>query len=515
MTSSRSGFKLGLMKKLSLYIFLGLLFSLVTSQAILAGCKIPKKPREKIVEAPEAVLKKQKILNNEGSDTQIIITKYLAIAKNKKDNLVTMKSQKYSFASEAKDDVIKKCKLFFMPYGEKMQNACYVDKVIEKKEKIKTIKNRIEKVLSKRRTVNVFKAWNRRIKDSEEKPYGLMWSGSRDNILQSNVSFAHKPYDAGEEDSLILHEQYWAYFFPENGISETSKYYTNIRFVFDPWELKSTEYGFARKLNYHHPDWPNHLALRALSMKEIGYHGVMFDLWKNSHPNDKKPYWPSSKKAQKKVQEGRLKIAKTIREKLGDDFIILGNTNYEKDKSIHKYMNGVFLEFWKEKNQGGYSCKKISEMEDVIKFHDQHLSEPRIIAVDAWRVTKKFSGREWDKGLGHVTTLIEKDRRSPENIKFAKLFAAMAMVIPENGYISYVDNNWEPFPDHFGVYYDFYNIDLGKAISNGTEITEGLSYKKYEKGLIAYNRTKFKYTIKFKDGRKVEIGPLEGVFVKD
>ena len=77
MTSSRSGVKLGLMKKLSLYIFLGLLFSLVTSQAISAGCKIPKKPKEKIVEAPEAVLKKQKILSNEGSDTQIIITKYL------------------------------------------------------------------------------------------------------------------------------------------------------------------------------------------------------------------------------------------------------------------------------------------------------------------------------------------------------------------------------------------------------------------------------------------------------
>ena len=423
------------MKKLLGIVVLGLL-CFNTSYA--GTCKTPKNPKEKIIEAPEAVLKKQK-----------------------------------------------------------------------------TPTNTIGKILSKRRTVNVFKAWNRRIKDSEEKPYGLMWSGSRDNMLQTNVSKTHKPYDAGKKDSLILHEQYWAYFFPKNGISETSKYYTNIRFVFDPWELKSIEYGFARKLNYHHPDWPNHLALRALSMKEIGYHGMMFDLWKNQHPNDKKPYWPSSKKAQKKVQEGRLKIAKTIREKLGDDFIILGNTNYEKDKSIHKYMNGVFLEFHKDKNQGGYSCKKISEMEDVIKFHDQHLSEPRIIAVDVWRITKKFSGREWDKGLGHVITLIEKDRRSPENIKFAKLFAAMAMVIPENGYISYVDNNWERFPDHFGVYHDFYNIDLGKAISNGVEITEGLAYKKYEKGLIAYNRTKFKYTIKFKDGKKVAVGPLEGVFVKD
>ena len=107
-------------------------------------------------------------------------------------------------------------------------------------------------------------------------------------------------------------------------------------------------------------------------------------------------------------------------------------------------------------------------------------------------------------------------RQSEENIKFAKLFTAMAMVIPENGYILYGDNNPDnPEGDHFHDFYDFYKIDLGKATSHGMEITEGLAYKKYEKGLIAYNRTKFKYIIKFKDGKKVEIGPLEGVFVKD
>ena len=91
----------------------------------------------------------------------------------------------------------------------------------------------------------------------------------------------------------------------------------------------------------------------------------------------------------------------------------------------------------------------------------------------------------------------------------------MAMVIPENGYIMYGDNNWDfTTSEHMHTYYDFYNTDLGKATSHGMEITEGLGYKKYEKGLIAYNRTKFKYIIKFKDGKKVEIGPLEGVFVK-
>ena len=421
------------MKKLLGIVVLGLSLSLVTSQAISAGCKVPKKPKEKIIEAPEAVLKKQKISTNI-----------------------------------------------------------------------------IEKVLAKRRTINVFKAWNGSINDTKEKPYGLIWDGQ--SFGQFSTGKINKTLvDAGYMDTIFLLEQYWAYFRDTNNINKTSKYYTDFRFVFGEYEIKSMEYGYTRKLNYHHPDFLNLLTARTLAMKEAGYHGVMLDLWKNQHPNDRKPYfkpWPPSKKKQKKVQEGRLKIAKAIREKMGDDFIILGNVNYEKDKSIHAYMNGVFLEFHKKTKR--YPCKKISEMEEVIKFHDQHLSEPRIIAVNPWRVTKKFSGSKWDK-----FPLIEKDRSSPENIQFAKLFTAMAMVIPENGYIMYGDNNWDfTTSEHMHTYYDFYNTDLGKATSHGMEITEGLGYKKYEKGLIAYNRTKFKYIIKFKDGKKVEIGPLEGVFVK-
>ena len=89
------------------------------------------------------------------------------------------------------------------------------------------------------------------------------------------------------------------------------------------------------------------------------------------------------------------------------------------------------------------------------------------------------------------------------------------MVIPENGYILYGDNNPNPNHDHYHDFYEFYNTNLGKEISKGMEITKGLGFKMYEKGVIVYTRTKFKYTIKFKDEKKVEIGPLEGVFVKE
>ena len=37
-----------------------------------------------------------------------------------------MKSRKYSSIDGAENYVLKKCKLFFEPYGKEMQEACYI-----------------------------------------------------------------------------------------------------------------------------------------------------------------------------------------------------------------------------------------------------------------------------------------------------------------------------------------------------------------------------------------------------
>ena len=54
---------------------------------------------------------------------------YIAISKNKKDDLTKFKSKKSFSESEAKYDALQRCKLFYNPYGEKMQNACFVEKI--------------------------------------------------------------------------------------------------------------------------------------------------------------------------------------------------------------------------------------------------------------------------------------------------------------------------------------------------------------------------------------------------
>ena len=417
------------MKKLLGIVVLGLMFSLFTSQAIskdkLPGCKIPKKPKEKIIEAPEAALKKQK-----------------------------------------------------------------------------TPTTRLEKVLANRRTVNVFRAWTSHKKSSTNK-YGLNWSGTPVIPGPSNLS---------------LMEIYWNYHYTNK---QDARYLSMKPFITNKnWGARghSTggEYGHTVWVNYFHPEFAEYFSNLVLK-QAYRYDGLILDWWHNDHPGASKI----------KVKMARRKIAEAIRNKMGKEFIILGNVNWKGNGDTHDLINGVFMELAKsKKTSSAYSCNEISKIEKLIKFNDQNLSEPRIIGVNVWRITKKVPkelqkkltiklfGEERDVDMGDYWKLYY--RSSPVNIQFAKLFTAMAMVIPENGYILYGDNNPDiPSGDHDHDYYGFYNTDLGKAISDGVEITNGLAYKKYEKGLIAYNRTKFKYTIKFKDGKKINIGPLKGIFVKD
>ena len=67
--------------------------------------------------------------------------------------------------------------------------------------------------------------------------------------------------------------------------------------------------------------------------------------------------------------------------------MIFGNVNWRKDSGTHNLINGAFMELDKKKNSG-YSCDQIKKIDNLIRFHDQNLQEPRLIAVNPWKITK-------------------------------------------------------------------------------------------------------------------------------
>ncbi len=363
-----------------------------------------------------------------------------------------------------------------------------------------------------RRTIPVFYPWSNDCGhlsdfdfdcDTEDTPYGLVWIGTglaQDlESTQPAVSAAQKVLMQSDSDTLYLISEQWHYWYPGwRTLSPDSPFYLDE--VYQPHI--GSEYAQTLVINFTHPEWPALMAEKAMNFKIAGFDGMMLDWWHNAAGNGR---------SEEVVEAARVAISKAIRMRVGNDFILMGNVNWGMDDPTSLYLSGVFLELWKPEPDEGYALTygeetrygwnpSIERMEDLLIYWDTHLLWPKIIAFEPWKIT---------------TDDYIADRYTEENERYAKLFAAMAVVIPENGYILYADNNddWDG-GDHQHAYYDFYLTDFGKPISAMVTVADGVAYKRFERGLIAYNRTTTEVVVRLPYGKQFTIGPLQGLFLE-
>lgn len=339
--------------------------------------------------------------------------------------------------------------------------------------------------------------------DTDDSPYSLVWTetGAAREIKSTKpiVPTAQSNHMRLDEDTLFLVEEKWHYWSEEESyLSPNSKFYLDELFEFHVMRgITDT-----RMINFEHPEWPDVMVEKALSYKIAGFDGMIFDWWHNWAGNGRNP---------EDVEIARIAIAKAIREKVGTNFILMCNVNERIDDPTAQYLSGVFLELAKDPSEGyvlTYDDENktkenisIERMEDVLKYWDTKLQWPKIIAFEPWKIT---TGDYID------------DRYSEENYQYAKLFTAMGVVIPENGYILYSDNNpdWDG-GDHQHAYYDFYHTDFGKPTSGMVQVVEGVAYKQFEEGIIVYNRTASEVEVTLPHGKQFKIGPVEGLFLEE
>ena len=339
----------------------------------------------------------------------------------------------------------------------------YIDCELSLKEKIEI-----------RKTINAFKAWNSRIDDTG---YGLVWSGSKRN----------KPR------AIALNEVYWNYTYTDEPLSGIKKYLTNRNWDHD------AEYGKTLANKIIDPEFQNLIVDEmARKLKANKTDGIMLDWWHDHHQS-------SSGYSKHQVRMARTAIAKKLRAKIGPEKIILGNVNWRKDTATVPYINGVFLELYKEPyNSSGnrlYGNQELQKIESLLNYYEEKLQTPKLIALEGWRKTKSVT---------------DEDRNTPENRQMAKLLTAMSVVIPTNGYILYADNNPDtPNGDHAHLFYDFYSFDIGKPTSGYNNVRSGVGYKEHDKGFIAYNITGSSKKFKRKNGQEHTIEAKSGLFCKD
>jgi Hypothetical glycosyl hydrolase family 15 len=329
--------------------------------------------------------------------------------------------------------------------------------------------------LAKRRTINVAGPWLDLERHTVE-DYGVVW---------------HSWNSAPGGDAIWMREVLWVHYKPERLKTSFRHHPKGLeRFMTkEPWQTLA-EYGTSFRLAYEDPAYGDYMAETvAQVLAATGANGVLLDWWIDDHPYLSEP----------EIRKARTRIAKAVRSRVGPGPILMGNVGWARDSSTHADLNGVFMELWKRPTDRGYSCDELVRIEYLLAFHDRYLAQPKIIVLEPWRQTKSTSAS---------------DRKSKRNTAWARLFTAMAAVVPRNGYILYADNARDRSSDDHGHYfYDIYDTDLGRPTSGFASIARGIGYKEFENGIIAYNATPSDVTVQI-EGKPLRLRPLTGAFCR-
>ena len=360
--------------------------------------------------------------------------------------------------------------------GEKLKRCSPIisKKIVSKN--LNSLQKILETKLNNRRTINVFKAWDSpgTFGDVYQKKYGLYWTV--------------KP--KGPRNTILLDQVNWAFNYPRYKYDN----YAGIKkFISEASWGHDKEYGETYAIKLNHPDYAAYMADIAFStVSENSSSGIMLDWWHDEHPTNIPKH---------QIRHAREKFLIEYRKLDNGKTIVLGNVNDRRDLKFARLTNGVFLEHFKEPFRQ-YRSSELFEMQRTLQFFDENLLWPKIVAFNAWKKS--------EKGIS-----TKSNRVSQTNKKFAKLFTAMTVVIPENGYILFGDNNQdEPDSDHNHHYYDFYSFDIGKPTGGYEKLANGVGIKQHQKGFIAYNVNSRPHTLKLNNNINLVIEGTSGLFCK-
>ena len=165
--------------------------------------------------------------------------------------------------------------------------------------------------------------------------------------------------------------------------------------------------------------------------------GVMLDWWRED--------------------DARVALVREIRAAIGNDALILVNSNDRQAPRSAKYINGLYMECYRSE-----SPKDWSRIVSTLSWAEKHLREPRINCVETWF---KMSRKDLRK-MRATTTLV---------------------LTHSDGYALFSDPNELPTPDHLHDWYDFWDAPLGKPLNSPVQQLESATVRKFENGVAVYN----------------------------
>ena len=225
------------------------------------------------------------------------------------------------------------------------------------------------------------------------------------------------------------------------------------------------------------PEVQNHFVDRIVAIEQCGvYDGVFLDeFYLNGTGWVARHLYNAT---DEEIIQVWVNILEAVRAQTRNDFLILMNANHSKPTRFAEYINGVFMESFRD-HPGGYSREWIMTHEDTLSWAENNLREPHINCL-----------------YGAGMSIEPPD--GPNNLRWMRMFTTLSLT-HSNGYVIYTDGQrGDPSADapfgthHAHLWYDFWNADIGQPIGSKAQLyehTEGLFIREFTKGWAVYNRS--------------------------
>ena len=165
-------------------------------------------------------------------------------------------------------------------------------------------------------------------------------------------------------------------------------------------------------------------------------------------------------------------ILRAVRSQVRDDFLILINTDRTQATRYTEYVNGSFIDAFREYD-GGYTHHGLASIESTLLWSEENLRLPHINCVEGWGMTI-----EPPDGIN--------------NRRWMRVFTTMSLT-HSDGYVLYNFNgNIFSDPHHRHLWYPFWDANLGQPVGPKAQLyknIEGLFIREFTNGWTVYNRS--------------------------